>query len=246
MIDSHVHITQHPGATWLTDIADHEINWHRQYLRSYLAWGITTVVDLGLRHQTHEKIQALSAVGGPDIQLIGPLVGPKHGYPSAIFSELEGVEDADDLATLLASYKGLDSRGLKITMEDGPMTAIWPLFDDQMRHHIQAEAQEKGLPIYIHALDAANTGAALDMNPHGLVHAPQTGTRRLVRAIRDSGTYVMTTADIVGGIEWLGDESFGPIPMSNRRCLALSWNIWLSRTSRTKCGRRVLDSICRN
>ena len=43
-------------------------------------------------------------------------------------------------------------------MEDGPMTAIWPLFDDQMRHHIQAEAQENGLPIYIHALDAANTG----------------------------------------------------------------------------------------
>ena len=90
MIDSHVHITQHPGAIWLTDIADHEINWHRQYLRSYLAWGITTLLIPGLRHQTHEKFKPFRPVVDPDIQLIGPLVGPKHGYPSAIFSELEG------------------------------------------------------------------------------------------------------------------------------------------------------------
>ena len=123
---------------------------------------------------------------------------------------MEGVEDADDLAALLAS-QGLDSRGLKITMEDGPLTAIWPLFDDPMRHHIQAVA--KKWIADLHSCDGCREyWAALDMNPHGLVHAPQTGTRRLVRAIRDSGTYVMTTADIVGGIEWLGDESFWSDP----------------------------------
>ena len=90
LIDSHVHITQHPGATWLADIEDHEASWHRQYLRSYLAWG-TTVVDPGITASDARTIQALSAeYGGPDIQLIGPLVGPKHRYPSAIYSELKG------------------------------------------------------------------------------------------------------------------------------------------------------------
>ena len=75
---------QHPGA-WLADIEDHETAGIASIFQP-LAWGHHGRRS-GLRHPTR-TIQALSAeYGGPDIQLIGPLVGPKHGiHPPSIQS----------------------------------------------------------------------------------------------------------------------------------------------------------------
>lgn len=199
LIDSHVHITMIPAADFHNESASDRHKRHDAHLRAYLAWGVTTIVDPGVSTDDAREIRQLLDEGpGPEVIFIGPLLGPKDGYPSVVIDTLAGISTADEVRTLIAEYQQFDPVGLKVTMEDGPLNTIWPLHSEGIQATIIEEAERHNLNLYVHAMDPEMARAALRLNPHALVHAPQKGDRQLAREIAAQSVYVCTTLDILG------------------------------------------------
>jgi len=202
LIDSHVHLHKHPASAWTTHDPEQTTRLHHRYLRSYLAFGVTTVLDPGITPGQTRTLRALAGpIGGPDIQVVGPLLGPHAGYPSAVFPDLSGITDPSEIGPRMDAFLELDSIGVKVTMENGQLQRIWPLFPKPIRQHIVEEARARDLPLYVHAMDPQMTRLALKMTPHALAHAPTKGGRSLVNQLKASGVYVHTTLDILAGVD---------------------------------------------
>jgi len=164
LIDSHTHISFTAGRAWLDQGGAGE----RQALalRSYLAWGVTTIVDPGIQPETVRRVAMIAGhQPAPDLRVVGPLLGPSGGYPGVIFPEFTGVGSPEEITTALDTFKGLDTHGVKITMEDGPLQSVWPLHTEQMRQALVAETDARGLHRYIHAMDPEMTRLALELDP---------------------------------------------------------------------------------
>ena len=58
--------------------------------------------------------------------------------------------------------------------------------------------------MYVHAMDAKMTRAALKLQPHALVHASKNGGKRLAKELKEADVYVVTTLDIYGSplVQW--------------------------------------------
>jgi len=214
LIDSHVHIAMHPMSAWTsTPTPAQSDELIIQYLRSYLSFGITTILDPGITAEQTLRVRALAAEhGGPDIQVAGPLLGPDGGYPSQIVSELEGIQSREDIVEALDSFDGLRSLGVKVTMENGQLQRVWPLFSQKDRAFIMDEAASRNLPLYIHAMDRHMTRRALRMNPGVLVHASMNGGARFAQKVASSDVFVMSTLGIVCGLSWLQRDAFWDHP----------------------------------
>ena len=133
------------------DIAVQGLATSAQHLRAFLAWGVTTVVDPGI--PVHEAERALAHAAthpAPELVFVGPLLGPTHGYPSAILPTIPGITDPAQVAQKMDAYAHLEPIGVKVTFEDGLIAPIWPLHNADMQATIQAEAAARDLPLYIH------------------------------------------------------------------------------------------------
>ena len=214
LIDSHVHIVMHPMRAWTGERSPEESDeLLRRYLAGYLSFGVTTILDPGITAEQTRHIRAIAeAHGGPEIQVVGPLLGPDGGYPSQIIPELDGVQEREDIVMAMDSFDGLNSRGVKVTMENGQLQPIWPLFTRTEREFIIAEAAARDLPLYIHAMDRQMTRRALQMNPRVLVHASMNGGRRFAEKVHSSDVFVMSTLGIVAGLSWLQQDEFWDHP----------------------------------
>ncbi len=199
LIDSHVHVTMAPGQSWRDE--SEEALWVRRakHLRAFLAWGITTVIDPGIPSEEARAARALATRSpAPEILFVGPLLGPLNGYPSKVLPTISGISETRQVAERMDDYADLHPLGVKVTLEQGAMSAIWPLHDEEMRATIVQEARKRDLPLYIHAMDPEMTRLALTLKPHALVHASQKGGRRLAKEVAASGVYVVSTLDIMG------------------------------------------------
>ena len=204
LIDSHVHITMIPGEPFLEQTQQERNERHATDLRSYLAWGITTIVDPGI---TSEDVQLIRAFyPSPEVQVIGPLLGPKHGYPSVV-TKLEGVSTIEEIQEKIDNYKQHNPLGIKLTMENGHYGPIWPLFDEELQKSIEEEIQARNINLYVHAMDKKMTRRALSMKPYALVHASKNGGKKLAREIVAADAYVVSTLSIYGSPLLLWDEN---------------------------------------
>jgi hypothetical protein len=206
LIDAHVHITKTCGMPFLApetmSVRDRQLH----HLRSYLALGITTVVDPGITAVDARHMLGLAAIApSPSLLFVGPIVSPRDGYPSVIFPDLAGVSSPEEIGPLLDSFADLDSKGVKVTMEDGPLRAIWPLHSQSVLDTIVAEAAKRDLDIYVHAMDAEMGWAGLELNPHAYVHAPKVGDEKLAKALAERGIFVQPTLAILGGLRVFDD-----------------------------------------
>lgn len=206
LIDSHVHVTMIPGEPFRDDSSEQRRQRHALDLRAYLAWGVTSIVDTGITAEDMRIVRDISAKSpAPEVYVIGPLVGPRHGYPSSV-TKLEGIATPEGLRRALDEFDEFDPLGIKVTMENGVAGNIWPLFDAEMRQLIQSEAHERGSKLYIHAMDAQMTREALAMSPHALVHASRNGGQRLAQEVQESGAYVVSTLSVYGSMLLLWDR----------------------------------------
>ena len=200
LIDAHVHITMIPGEPYLQDSADQRKQRHAMDLRSYLAWGVTSIVDPGITPEDVQLIKDISSTSpAPELYVIGPLLGPSHGYPSVV-TKLNGVSSLEELQQKMDEFQPLNPLGLKVTMENGHYGEIWPLFTEEMQKIIQQEAKQRNSKLYIHAMDAKMTRKALQMHPHALVHASKNGGQKLAKELKTADVYVVTTLDIYGSL----------------------------------------------
>ena len=222
LIDAHVHIAHHPMERWVSP--NDEERWLRNYLRAYLAFGVTTVLDPGINaDDARATRRRAEEFGGPRLEVAGPLLGPSQGYPSAIYPGLSGVEGPHDVVDRLAAFDALDPVGVKFTMEDGPIGSVWPLFDRSTRDVIIAETAARGWPLYAHAMDPQMIRRALRWNPHALVHSPVRGGRAIANHIARANVWVVTTLDIGAGVSSLGDDDFWSDPAVRRAVPQRQW-----------------------
>ena len=198
LIDAHVHITMAPGEAFRKETPAERVRRHSQHMRAFLAWGVTTIVDPGISVADAQLIRQLQEeVPAPSIYFIGPLIGPKEGYPSNVLPALVGVSNIDEVRALMRDFSPLKPLGIKVTMEDGPLMRTLPLFSKELQKEIQQEAERQSQNIYVHATDNNGVKRALEMNAYALVHSPHQYSKKLVKSIVKRGVYVCSTLDII-------------------------------------------------
>ncbi len=206
LIDSHVHLKSIPGAVQRQDDKDATRKFFAQQMRSYLASGVTSVLDAAATPSLVRMVNDYSASGesGPTVYYLTPFVTPKGGYFStpelrtSAYSDMNGpVGGSEDLTALFGRKRGQNEVGAKVTFEDGfGPVAVWRTFDKTMRDAILFESRQRGIPLFIHSMKEAMTAMALELRPRGLMHVgfhrgkPSAG---LLRDLKASGASVVST-----------------------------------------------------
>jgi len=209
LIDSHVHLAAAPGSALRGDTsADiHALN--RVHLRAFLASGITTILDPGFPFEMVENVQAHLAAGapGPRYLTTGPIVRVPGGYGDDAHGSVESAEDVEVLFDRIRAMGGV---GVKLATETalGPFRTL-PTYGPELARAISNAAEERELPLYVHAMNEPDADRALELGAHAIVHAPMGGawrgdffgvddlSDRYVERLRASGAYQLTTFSLL-------------------------------------------------
>ena len=206
LIDSHVHLTSVPGAAYREE-SDAEILEKIKYqLRSYLACGVTTVLDTGIQLEHAERlVDALEsgALVGPRLEVLGPLLGPPNGYPEVIVPDLPSFRTPDDLATAMDRVRALGGAGIKVPLEEGFVGRFWNIHDASTRDEITRLASERELPIFVHAMSPREYTIGLDMGASVFVHPLDRFSRKVARRLARERVTVMSTISIYDNFRYV-------------------------------------------
>ncbi len=199
LVDAHVHLSMDPAGFWRGDSAEQIDAFRRQYLRSYVAWGVTSVLDTGILPDDARDFRRLSAEGpSPDIHFLGPLVSPQGGYVSVVLPEFPGSSTAADVAERFAEFDDIGPVGVKLTYESGMVSKVWPLYNDEVRAAIRQEADKRDLPLFVHAFGPSEHMDALQaFEPRGTVHSLEKPSKKAIRAHAEAGTFVVSTMSVM-------------------------------------------------
>ena len=200
LIDAHVHVSVSPGSAQRSDAPALQQQLLRQHLRSYLACGVTTVLDTGIGPDTAREIQGWLAAGklGPRFLTLGPGFTTPGGYLSEIGG---GIATAADVEARFAVLESIGAVGAKVFIERGfGPRAVWPIHSPEIRAAIVRGAAKRKLPVYVHANREEDKAIALDMGAHAIVHTGYYTSQpsdAFVQRMVQSGAYLMTTFSIM-------------------------------------------------
>ncbi len=195
LVDAHVHLAFDPGAALRGDPAELHPTLLAHHLRAYLACGVTTVLDPAIPEAEARLVADTLAGGapGPRFLTLGVPFSPAGGYPAVVIPSFPSVASPAEVEAVMDTNVSLGVVGVKLTVEDGLVRPVWPLYTDQVRAAVLAGAAARDLPVYVHAMTVAEQGLALDLDPHALVHPPDRLDDELVARAAASGVWVMTT-----------------------------------------------------
>lgn len=217
LIDAHVHLNSVPGSEVRHDPPDRQRALRAEQLRSYLASGVTTVLDAAIPAADAREIRDLLSAdhATPTVFMLGPPIAAAGGYGS--HGPGVPVATTEDLDRLLDVIVGLGAIGVKIPLERGfGSDAIFAIHSPEMRATIARKAADRGLPMYVHASDEVEQTLGLEMGARGLMHLNFAGTppsREFVdRAVR-SGAYMVTTFSCIdaGLVRWQPQRLDDPV-----------------------------------
>lgn len=197
LIDAHVHLMFVPGQDWLDEGIVEDLR--REHLRSYVAAGVTTVLDAGTVPETMQEVRGWIADGAPapTVYWLGYALGPDGGYPSVLESGFGGLSDRASMARAFDEARDFGAIGVKLTFERGfSRRDDLPLFDAEQRTALREEAAERDLPVFVHAMTPSEFVPATDLRPRAFVHGPEFRDREVTAAIAESGAWVVTTLTI--------------------------------------------------
>jgi len=206
LIDSHVHVTSVPGNAYRGETEDIILDKIGHQLRSYLACGVTTVLDNGIELEHAEKItQALTAgqLIGPRLEFLGPILGPHGGYPHVIVPTLSTFDDESSLVAALDGVKSLGGVGIKVPLEEGFVGRGWKIHDPQSREMISSLAKARDLPIFVHAISPREYDIGLDMGASVFVHPLDRYNRRVARRLSQNSARVISTISIYDNFRYV-------------------------------------------
>lgn len=247
LIDSHVHLSSVPGAVFRNEDRETIERNVLLNLRSYLAAGITTVLDTGIAVDMLRKIQNYLAAGGigPKVYALGPMLITPGGYMDdpRFYKENErelfppAVESREDIVAQMEGFDGLPNiLGVKVLIENGigPWN-VWPIHSPEVREIIMEEASARNLPIWVHAMDETEQCVALGMSPRTIAHAgflTEKVKAEHVARLRDSGVYInstLTVANLQRGEfhpEWLNTPFARKVIPEEERMTAQNCSAW--------------------
>lgn len=208
LIDAHVHLMHVPGQDWL-DVGDEGLrDLRRTQLRSYVAAGVTTVLDAGTVPERIEEIRTWIEQGepAPTVYALGEAFGPAGGYPSNRETRFTGLSDRASIVAAFDANMAMSPVGIKLAFESGfAPRDRWPLFDEAQRTILREEAANLALPVFVHAMSTPEFVVAADLQPRAFVHGPERPDRAAQSAIVDSGAWVITTATLYDAPLLAGD-----------------------------------------
>jgi imidazolonepropionase-like amidohydrolase len=201
LIDAHVHLDAVTGAELRDDPPERRAALRRRQLRSYLACGVTTVLDTGIQLEELAEIRGWLAAGepGPSFLTLGPPIAPRGGYMSSARPDL-AVARVEDLERSFAAIDAADTFGVKVPIERGFGVDVLPIHPPAVRAAIVEHARARGLPVLVHASDEAEQTIALDMGAYALVHTNFGGrdpSPAFVDRMAATRTYTITTFSII-------------------------------------------------
>jgi len=218
LIDSHTHLTSVPGALYRKDAPQEVERQQKIQLASYLAAGVTTILDPAIPLPTLQKLKAYQEETGlgPRILALGPVLMPPGGYlgtenfrkgdyaalPKPVTSEKE-IRDG------IIKSKELKTLGVKLAMENGlgPIPN-YTVFSAEQRTRIAEIAKDNEVKIFVHSMSEAEHRLALELKPYALVHAgfnEGSPSADFLQKLADSGTYVITTISIYDAMDLMWD-----------------------------------------
>jgi imidazolonepropionase-like amidohydrolase len=203
LIDSHVHLQWVPGSVYRRDTPEKLRQFRFHQLRSYLASGVTSVLDTGISSQVLKEIHThLNSGGvGPRVFALGPVFRAPNGYLGEQMrlpswgTHWRAAETEEDIHQLFSEYEGIpDIVGVKVHLDFGwgPID-IWPIHKPKIRTIIERESKKRKLPIYAHAQEERTRNIALEMGAHTLVHHVFSPGKNFINRAKTQGTYLTTT-----------------------------------------------------
>jgi imidazolonepropionase-like amidohydrolase len=196
LVDAHVHLSLAPGAAVRGDDAATSAALRAHHLRAYLASGVTTIVDPGVDEDVARHVQRYLAAGhaGPRYLHFGPPIVVEGGYVSDLFPT--PVMDEASVKAHFDRLHACGAVGAKLPIEPGMVQPVWKTPTPELLRTIAAEAKQREVPLYVHAMteDAYDRGLALQ--PHAFVHHSRTASDDLVARVAASRAYVISTLAI--------------------------------------------------
>lgn len=205
LIDSHVHLMWGPGAFIQNQETPDSENWvsgwgknYRHYLKSYLACGITTILDaVAPECVTNEIRNYLKGNNpGPRYLSLGPFISPPNGYGDIMNYT---VADSLQVEKRLDKIKEMKTMGVKLSMEKGwnRMGLKYPLHSPVVLEAVKNGCIKRNLPIYVHASCEEDQTAALKLGVHALAHTligrKEPLSEEFIDLMKKTGSYQMST-----------------------------------------------------
>jgi imidazolonepropionase-like amidohydrolase len=172
----------------------------RHHLRSYLAAGVTTVLDCGSAPEIARDVRGWLADGhaGPRYLLLAPALVTPGGYLSDV---VPPIRSPGDVAERIASAEDLAPSGVKVMLESGfGPRSDWPVHSPAVRAAIVAEARRRGLPVFVHANKERDKRLALEMHPRAIVHMgfyDERPSPTFMHEMVAAGAFLMTTFSVI-------------------------------------------------
>ncbi len=247
LIDSHVHLASVPGAVFRDDDIDTQVQLMGHHLKSYLAAGVTTVLDTGISARLISMIQDYMSAGGigPNIYALGPAFITPDGYmddprfygKNGRESFPAAVTSRNDIINLLNEFESIPGIiGAKVLMDYGmgPWD-VWPIHSPEIRDIIIEETSARNLPLWVHAMDEPEQTIAIEMSAKTIAHAGFLNEKvsdSHVSRLRDSGVYINTTLTVANfqrgefHHEWVDTDLARLLIPENERLTAKNCSAW--------------------
>jgi imidazolonepropionase-like amidohydrolase len=195
LIDSHVHLSMDPGAAHRTDTPATHRELLTHHLRAYLACGVTTILDPAVLPAEHALIrEAIASGAGPRYLALGPPFSPPEGYVAIVIDGFPSVATVEDVERQLDAVVAQGAIGVKVTIEFGFVSKIWPMHTPEILAAIRAGAAARGLTIYAHAVSPEEQQIAIDqLGAAVTVHPLNKDDPEAVARAAEAGVYEMTT-----------------------------------------------------
>lgn len=217
LIDTHIHLAGSGGAS-VSPEERSPTELHNR-LKSYLAFGVTGVLDTGGDPLFLAAIQRRLERGellGPRLFFLGPLFTVAGGHPLGLYKELnvppevaalnvrvvETPEQAKDQVRLIASLPGV---GTKVCYTTGqfPGTSNLkrtnPLMPDDVLRAIVEESHSVGRPVFAHTFSVEEAYRFIEEGGDGLLHsvaASRQGVAQLAQLMAPRGSYYVPTLSV--------------------------------------------------
>lgn len=204
LVDSHVHLSFVPGAGQRNDPPELTARLIRTHLRSYLASGVTTVLDTGIPVSIAQELTAWLEAGnpGPNVFFLAPFMTPVGGYATdpSIGISFRGFQTEADIEERFDEAEILSPIGVKVPIEYGfGEKPVFSVPDSAARAAIASSAARRNLPVYVHGSSEEENRMGLDMGAHALVHAffgSGEPSEEFVQVAAKSGVYVIPTFSV--------------------------------------------------
>lgn len=230
LIDVHTHLAMHPQLL-AGIIKDRDSLVTRVALEQFVRYGVTTILTLGGGGANDEetaelkRLEQRNAIVSPLIFSAGDCITAPGSHPITTIMRLSESTDrerlhragvsvlaeGEDPESIIMKKKQLGLDGVKVILESGPPP--WypnPRLSVETAKRIIMQANEQGLPVYVHANAYREFSDAVSLgNIRGIMHGVIDSLmedHRLFKNMKDNDIWYVPTLSVLYGFQSIRDQ----------------------------------------